>query len=128
FWSSVDLASSIFLSFDSSPIPLRKVRTAQDMHLYEGVFDVGSGLAGQHAILSFSIANGVIDDLMVLPPNAIMKTYTHKPLVGISSQGDANNDRVLYEYDGQRRLRYIKDIDSNIRKVYEYGTVGPGSH
>ena len=49
-----------------------------------------------------------------------MTTYTYTPLVGISSQCDANNRITYYQYDGLQRLKTIRDQDNNIIKRYDY--------
>jgi YD repeat-containing protein len=51
---------------------------------------------------------------------AQVKTYTYKPLVGISSMTDVNNLTTYYEYDSLGRLFVIKDNDGNILKTFSY--------
>jgi hypothetical protein len=63
---------------------------------------------------------GVIDELRMYPKGAQMTTYTYEPLVGITSQCNANNIIMYYEYDSFNRLKYIRDIDKNILKKLEY--------
>jgi YD repeat-containing protein len=52
--------------------------------------------------------------------NAMVYTYTYKPLVGISSETDPNGNNTSYEYDNFGRLKSIKDIDGNIIQEYKY--------
>jgi YD repeat-containing protein len=52
--------------------------------------------------------------------NAMVYTYTYKPLVGISSETDPNGNTTSYEYDNFGRLKSIKDIDGNIIQEYKY--------
>jgi YD repeat-containing protein len=61
-----------------------------------------------------------IDELRLYPSKALMTTYTYVPLVGISSQCDANNRITYYEYDDFGRLKRIKDEDGRILKLYDY--------
>lgn len=64
--------------------------------------------------------SGTIDELRLYPKEAQMTTYTYKPLVGMTSQCDANNRITYYEYDGFGRLQRIKDQDGNILKAFDY--------
>jgi hypothetical protein len=52
-----------------------------------------------------------------------MSTITYDPLIGKTSECDANNRITYYEYDNQGRMRFIKDEKQNIVKMYEYNNV-----
>ena len=60
------------------------------------------------------------NNLRINLPEAMITTYTYEPLVGIKSATDANNVTVSYEYDDMQRLKYIRDLDGNIIKEYQY--------
>lgn len=49
-------------------------------------------------------------------------TYTHNPLVGISSQTDSKGFVIFYEYDTANRLSIIRDADGSIlsETIYNY--------
>jgi hypothetical protein len=68
--------------------------------------------------------SGLIDEVRLYPANAQMTTYTYDPLIGISSQCDANNRTSYYEYDEMRRLKLIRDQDRNIIKRICYNFEG----
>lgn len=63
--------------------------------------------------------SGRIDELRLYPEKSVMNTYTYKPLVGITSECDANNRIIYYEYDSYNRLRCIRDAQRNILKVID---------
>jgi len=63
---------------------------------------------------------GGIDELRLYPIDAQMNTYTYAPLVGMTSQCDANNKLSFYELDGLGRLKVVRDQDGNIVKTYDY--------
>jgi YD repeat-containing protein len=68
--------------------------------------------------------NGIIDELRLYPEKALMVTMTHEPLIGITSQCDANNRITYYEYDAFNRLVLIRDQDNHILKKICYNYAG----
>jgi len=61
-----------------------------------------------------------ISNLRIGLPQAFITIYTFNPLVGKTSQTDANGVTTYYEYDSLGRLIDLKDDDENILKTYEY--------
>jgi YD repeat-containing protein len=61
-----------------------------------------------------------IDEVRQYPVDAIMTTYTYDPIIGMTSQTDANGKTTYYEYDSFGRLKYVKDHENNIVKEYVY--------
>jgi YD repeat-containing protein len=53
-------------------------------------------------------------------PNAMVTTYTHIPLIGVSSITDPKGQTVFYNYDGLGRLKNVKDAQGNILSENEY--------
>lgn len=64
--------------------------------------------------------SGNIDELRLYPQNARMRTVTYDPLIGKTSECDENNRVTYYEYDALGRMRFIKDENRNVVKMYEY--------
>lgn len=60
------------------------------------------------------------DNIRFHPKDAQMTTYTHDPLIGITSQTDPNGITTYYEYDDFGRLVRIKDSDGNTIQETEY--------
>lgn len=58
--------------------------------------------------------------LRALLPNAMVKTYTYDPLIGITSMTDPNGYTVYYEYDDLNRLVRVKDEDGKIMSENKY--------
>ncbi|WP_188938395.1 hypothetical protein, partial [Puia dinghuensis] len=61
-----------------------------------------------------------IDELRLYPTTAHMMTYTYSPLIGLTSECSPNNTITYYNYDGLNRLKFIRDMDGNILKTFEY--------
>lgn len=61
-----------------------------------------------------------IDDLRLYPLGAQMTTYTHTPMVGMSSQTDPSGRTLYYEYDSFQRLIAIRDMDGKLLDSYKY--------
>lgn len=53
-------------------------------------------------------------------PNALITTYTYKPMVGVASTTDENGKTTTYEYDTFNRLSAVKDYLGNIINEYQY--------
>ena len=78
-----------------------------------------SNMAG--GLVELKVPPGVyIDELRLHPDLARMKTFTHTPLVGVSSVTDERNVTAYYEYDALNRLKLIRDFEGNILKRYTY--------
>lgn len=61
-----------------------------------------------------------LDALRAALPNAMVTTYTHKPLIGLSTVTDPKGDKITYHYDNFNRLQFVKDKNENILSENEY--------
>lgn len=52
--------------------------------------------------------------------NAMVTTYTYKPLVGISTITDPRGYKTTYQYDNFGRLKFVRDADGNILEEHQY--------
>ena len=53
-------------------------------------------------------------------PNAMVTTYTHKPLIGVSTITDPKGDKITYNYDSFNRLQNVIDKNGNILTENQY--------
>lgn len=60
------------------------------------------------------------DDLRFHPSDAQMTTYTHEPLIGVTSISNESNKPEFYIYDPFGRLELVKDFEGNIIKKNDY--------
>lgn len=84
---------------------------------------IGNWTYYEHKITGTSITisgSHYIDELRLYPENGLMTTLSYKPLIGITSQCDANNRLVYYEYYAPGQVKLIRDEDGNIVKRFEY--------
>lgn len=65
-------------------------------------------------------SSGLIDEVRIYPVSTQMKTYSYEPLIGVTSICDEQNNINYFEYDGLNRLLYVRDIDKNIIKQFDY--------
>jgi hypothetical protein len=64
--------------------------------------------------------NGTIDELRLYPATSQMVTYTYDPLVGVTSECDANSRIIFNSYDPFGRLVLVRDDNKNILKKVSY--------
>lgn len=67
-----------------------------------------------------SLSQAQEDALRSSLPNAMVTSFTYKPLVGILSQTDPNGLVTKFYYDDFNRLEYIEDNDGNVTSKVEY--------
>lgn len=78
---------------------------------------------GNSSVTISCTANTTIDELRLYPQDARMRTITYDPLIGKTSECDENNRITYYEYDNLGRLRFVKDENKQVVKMYEYNNV-----
>jgi|GEM_PF-5078609 len=61
-----------------------------------------------------------LNSLRTTFPNALITTYTYRPMIGVSGITDENGKTTTYEYDVFNRLSTVKDHSGNILKEYKY--------
>lgn len=71
---------------------------------------------------------GQVDEIRFYPALAQMKTLTYDPLVGITSECDASDRIIYYEYDNYGRLKLVKDFNGHILKTFKYQYQGTSAN
>ncbi|OJJ17211.1 hypothetical protein BKI52_31375 [marine bacterium AO1-C] len=71
--------------------------------------------------VSITVDQGVyLDELRLHPVQARMQTFTHRPMVGVSSMTNERHQTQYYQYDNLNRLELARDFEGNILKRYTY--------
>ncbi|MDR3046466.1 MAG: hypothetical protein LBU51_02480, partial [Bacteroidales bacterium] len=85
----------------------------------KNVFSVSSidALSAQTTPNETILQNGSLQNAL---PNALVTTYTYKPLIGIKTATDPRRVKITYEYDVFGRLQYIKDYAGKTIESYDY--------
>lgn len=121
-YTTNDGISCVYLWSYSSQYPIAEIKNAT--------------LAEVNAVMSpvFGVTNADALSLLVTPneaklkdgslqralPNAIVTTYTYKPLIGMQTATSPNGVTTYYEYDSFGRLQFIKDHNGKIIEQYYY--------
>lgn len=89
---------------------------------------IGGWTYFEHKVKGVSVVTisgtGLIDEVRIFPEDAQLRTFTYEPMLGITSESDAKDLYNYYAYDGLGRLRLIKDMNGNIRKMICYNFRG----
>lgn len=96
--------------------PIAKIENATYAQVEQYVANLQSLSNGTNEAALLSDLN----DLRTALPNAMVTTYTYKPLIGISTVTDPKGDTQTYHYDSFNRLQYVKDKDGNILSENQY--------
>lgn len=109
FWASAGL------SLNAGATLVKSGPTINGLTFYE--YNVPQGAS---SVVITAGAAITIDELRAYPKMSRMRTSTYDPLVGKTSDCDENNRIVYYEYDNWGRMRFVKDENKNVVKMYEY--------
>lgn len=106
FWATTAVAVTNATQTKSAPV--RKGYTYYEYEVNTGVASISiSGSAG-------------IDEIRFLPKTSRMSTVTYDPVIGKTSECDAGNRFVAFEYDTRGRLKLVRNDRNEIVKMYEY--------
>lgn len=67
-----------------------------------------------------TLVKNAADKLRAGLPNAMVTSYTYKPLVGMTSKTDPRGIKETYTYDGMQRLQAILDQIGYVNKSFDY--------
>ncbi|WP_136667418.1 RHS repeat domain-containing protein [Flavobacterium sp. H122] len=96
--------------------PIAKLENAKyaDVQQYEANLQTLSNGTDENALLL------ALNTLRSNFPNAMVTTFTHKPLVGVNTITDPKGEKVTYQYDEFNRLKQVVDHNGNILNENQY--------
>jgi YD repeat-containing protein len=101
--------------------PIAEIKNASRSQVSQAISNVfgksPQALSSQKTPDETKLINGSLQTAL---PDALVTTYTYKPLVGITSKTDPHGETVYYTYDSAGRLSVIKDKDRKNVKSYIY--------
>jgi YD repeat-containing protein len=108
--------SEVFIWGYQKSFPIAKIENATyaQVQPYESNLQTVSDTGTEAALLT------ALTSLRTSLPNAMVTTYTHIPLVGVSTITDPKGDTITYTYDSFGRLQNVKDKNGNILSENEY--------
>lgn len=119
-YTSLDGTGTVYLWSYNYQYPIAEIKNATYLQvsriLTQALIDRVAGAAEPSASDMAAINN--------LRPNtslnALVSTYTYKPLVGILTATDPSGTTTYYEYDTFGRLKRTKDVDGRTIQEYDY--------
>lgn len=96
--------------------PIAKIENAtyNDIQPFEANLQALSNGTDEQGLIT------ALNNLRTALPNAMITTYTYKPLIGISTVTDPKGDKQTYHYDSFNRLQFVKDAQGNILSENQY--------
>jgi YD repeat-containing protein len=104
---------------------------------YNKMYPVAQVVGASYATVSSFINQAVLDNPLsttaqvraelqkirtgLAATTALVTSFTYTPLLGVTSQTDANNNTIFYEYDAFGRLKTVRDTEGNLVKKLAYG-------
>jgi YD repeat-containing protein len=77
---------------------------------------IAANIIGAVDVYDFSVCDAIKQTF----PNALITTYTYKPLVGVTSMTDPRGLTTYYEYDAFGRLQTVKDHNGSVVEKHDY--------
>ncbi|RYD96398.1 MAG: hypothetical protein EOP54_13835 [Sphingobacteriales bacterium] len=121
FWAR-SVAGNLYLANGTATTLLTMLKTGKDNWRYYEAEFIANGTAGLvYSSSSIIPISAYIDELMLMPANAQMESYSYNTGTGNITAVNAGNGNVtFYEYDGLGRLVVVRDDAGNVIKNHSY--------
>ena len=97
--------------------PIAKIENASYASISSGLIIAAQGASDTGTESSLLTA---LTALRIALPEAMVTTYTYKPLIGVSTITDPKGDKQTFTYDSFGRLESVKDNDGMTLSANEY--------
>jgi YD repeat-containing protein len=120
-YTTIDEIPAVYLYSYSGQYPIAEIKNATLTEV-TAVLSSVFGVATADALSALATPNEAkLKDgsLQKALPNALVTTYTYKPLVGILTATDPSGITTYYDYDSFGRLKEIYMMENNVKKVVQ---------
>lgn len=114
-----NVSVSIIYGYNQS-LPVAKIENATYAQVSSFVTNLQTLSNGTNENTLITALDNFRTQLVTQVPTAYVTTYTHKPLIGVSTVTDPKGQRQTYHYDSFNRLQFVKDQFDNILSENEY--------
>jgi YD repeat-containing protein len=117
--TAIDGVITVYLWSYNYQYPIAEIRNATYAEVVAKIAESTlTSIAGKAEPAAADLAT--VNALRTSLPNALVTTYTYRPLVGILTATDPAGLTTTYEYDSFGRLREVKDHEGKIIENYKY--------
>jgi len=103
-------------------LPIAKIENASYDQVVSGIYYFGYTIENLQDKTDDQLRSifAMLRNHPVLKNSTLISSYTHKPLVGMTSETDPSGRTTYYEYDPFGRLQYIKNHEGHYVQKFDY--------
>ncbi len=98
----------------SNTLPIAKIENVLFSNIQNSISYIQNSSINDTEAVFLSNLNSFRSTILAQYPSCNITTFTHKPLIGVSTITDAKGDKATYFYDNYNRLLNVKDKNDNI--------------
>jgi hypothetical protein len=98
----------------SNTLPIAKIENVLFSNIQNSMSTIQNSSVNDTEAVFLSNLNSFRSAILLQYPSCNITTFTHKPLIGVSTITDVKGDKATYFYDNYNRLLNVKDKNDNI--------------